>query len=55
MRWMKINRFEDREYRQRLIGVIDEDSRMREFFEEFKSIFGSTGGETEKRLYYGMI
>ena len=37
------------------IGVVDEDPRMRELFEEFKSIIGSEGGEAEKRLYYRMI
>jgi len=54
-RWMEINRFEDREHYQRVVGVVDEDPRMRELFEEFKSILGSEGGEAEKRLYYRMI
>ena len=34
-RWMEINRFEDREHYERVIGVVDEDPRIRKLFEEF--------------------
>ncbi len=54
-RWMEINRFEDMEHYNKVIGTVNEDERIERLFEEFQELMGEREEQPEKDLYYRMI